>query len=91
MDEQPQPQFDIGPYVGALLALGVTGVVCYIAVTTLNEIALGALIGIVAASGSYFLRGKIEAQSNPAPLPPPPPGTVRRIVNVPADDAMPRA
>lgn len=90
MENQPQPQFDIGPYVGALLALGVSGVVCYIAVTTLNEIALGALIGIVAASGSYFLRGKVEAQSNPAPLPPPAPGTVRRVIDVPVDDAAPR-
>lgn len=47
--------------VGAVLALIALAVVAYAAVIQDRPEALGAVIAIVAASNSYFLRAKIDA------------------------------
>ncbi len=49
--------------VGALLATIALLVVSFVAIVTLNEIALGALIGVVAAATGFYLRGRVQSGS----------------------------
>lgn len=54
-----QPSF--GELIGAAMALVAMGVLAFLALSTGNQEAAGALIAVVAAATGYFLRAKVQA------------------------------
>ena len=49
--------------IGGILAIGGLGVVSFVVITTGNETALGAMVGVLTGATGFYIRGRLETKS----------------------------